>query len=445
MDRTVLPFEEVSQKIESIGQGTLDNLFNKEKRKQFDPKAFADKELSDEFLQQLPFGEHLCKSAQQETGVLSTRVHLLYVIAAATEVFRNGGRIPNPCRDFTLFQPGLMEATVRAGLNKDYLSKLCCCAALYHDIGRAIALERHPYEGYHIVHDLGAVEPLPGDPPPETQVFKNWISQSRSPGMSPSESATYFRFFSRLLRYHDMWGNITTGEASVVMFSCALELSESRAEGHIAFLGHLLLLNLADQFGTPGLLGRDGKPQGIPDSVRDHLLEHWTAVASAVRETRGDAESIRSELMKHAEREGETIERITALLHAAHIDYAKPEVEFALRTECGGKFSAFCKDFGVVRLAYALRFFRCVSDLSKKRKLTVDRQALLVIRTLKRIVDTYESLIRANKEQGRETGIEMSWLSRNTAVQSSIVWSLIGESPGVWGWIDDEVSAFPCG
>lgn len=56
-----------------------------------------------------------------------------------------------------------------------------------------------------------------------------------------------------------------------------------------------------------------------------------------------------------------------------------------------------------------------------------------------------ESLIRANREQGRETGIEMSWLARSDPVRDSIIKSLLGQSPEALSWIDDKISAFPCG
>ncbi len=149
--------------------------------------------------------------------------------------------------------------------------------------------------------------------------------------------------------------------------------------------------------------------------------------------------------MANAEREGETVERLVALLRAAGIEVANSQVQQTLRAECGGRFHFFCKDFGVMRLAYALRFFRRLAELALEAGRPPDRQAALVIRILKRIVDTYESLIRANREQGRETGIEMSWLARSASVRDSIIKSLLGQSPEALSWIDDEISAFPCG
>ncbi|HPM81702.1 MAG TPA: hypothetical protein PLF81_13430, partial [Candidatus Anammoximicrobium sp.] len=185
-------------------------------------------------------------------------------------------------------------------------------------------------------------------------------------------------------------------------------------------------------------------PRRVRPDVLESLMEHWKEVADILRKSSGVPELARAGLMAHAEREGETVERLVALLSAAGVKIAAAEVQDTLRAECGGRFSFFCRDFGVVRLAYALRFFRRLRELANEKGVTSDKQAALVIKILKRIVDTYESLIRANRDQGRETGIEMSWLARSDAVRDSIIESLLGQSPEALSWVDDEISAFPC-
>jgi hypothetical protein len=433
-----LTCEETYQRLKDIGSRTLD-ILSGEGRKDFDAASFAEKEFSDSFLRPLPFGQYLTEAARNDTH----RTHLLYVVAGAVDVFlKEGHQLTNNNREFNKFQAALNATATEADFDKEEMNRLCLCAALYHDLGKAIARERHPYEGYHLIHDLGSTQHIEnGNSITLNEDFRNWLCA----GMTRDTEIEYYRFFSKLMRYHDMWGNITTGEASIVMFSCTLDITESHVSGHKIFLGRLLLLNLADQFGTPSLFGEDNKPRHLNPDKLEHLLLHWNEVAAVLDRTKGYQEEARKGLMIHAEREGETVERLVALMGAAVIEVVKSQIQQTLRAECGGRFHFFCKDFGVVRLSYALRFFRKLGKLAKQEKLAPDRQAALIIRILKRIVETYESLIRANREQGRETGIEMSWLTRSEPVRDSIIQSLLGNSPEALSWIDDEISAFPCG
>ncbi len=262
-----LTCEETYEHLREIGNRTLDMLYGK-KRDDLDSASLAEQELSDSFLLPLPFGKYLVESAGNDAH----RTHLLYVITGAVDAFLNGGhRFTNHSRQFNRFHASLNATAAEAGYDEEELNRLCLCAALYHDLGKAIARERHPYEGYHLVHDLGSIQKIQrtGDRT-LNEDFREWLCD----GMAHDAGIGYYRFFSKLMRYHDMWGNITTGEASVVMFSCALDLTESRVAGHTVFLGRLLLLNLADQFGTPSLFQKDGKPQHLNPKVLTHLLEH---------------------------------------------------------------------------------------------------------------------------------------------------------------------------
>jgi len=228
------------------------------------------------------------------------------------------------------------------------------------------------------------------------------------------------------------------------MFASALEVTETTAAPHVNFLGNLLLLNLADQFGSFGFFDKgDEMPAGIPYSTLDACLDVWKKLSDVLMETQGDAQHTRQLLMQLAQREASVVARITSLLNSAGIECDKYQVQQTLKSVCLNKFVLFCRLFGVVRLSYALRFFRELAKKAREEGLDSDRARSLVVDILFRIVNTYEGLIRAQEGQGRETGIEMAWLKRSNEVCSSIVSSLVGGAE-VHDWIADEISAFPC-
>ncbi len=358
--------------------------------------------------------------------------------------------------EFSTFHARLMAEAAEEKYNQNMLRKVSIVSALYHDLGKAISGERHPYEGYHIIKDLGQVRMVENGSQeiPASKDFRKWFEASDDLKGGEEEANYFFRFFLKLLRYHDMWGNITTGEASMVMLSSAIDLND-RPSGAKIFLGHLVLLNLADQFGTPALYKKtDCKPQCLDSEMLRALIGRWNIVANVLSKTREDPEEVRAELLRSAGQASETVNRLYALLRASGISIKeRRDVNEILKAVCGGRYYAFCEDFGVVRLSYALRFFRSLRERAEQensylpldRQFTPYRQALLVLTVLKRILDTYEPLIRANKAQKSETGIEMSWLARSDEVKDSIIQTLLGqERESALSWIDDEVSAFPC-
>jgi len=472
--------DQLCDKLIKIGSETTQHLFGSpEERKAFDPALYARTELSDDFLRTLPFGGYLADSAnfnpQKKPGqVDDARIHMLYVISGVVGALSGDkAKFPSSSNEFVAFHAKLMSDTTAEGFKEEILKKVCIVAALYHDIGKAIAGERHPYEGFHMVKDLGQVEmvedlgqaPIVSGKPNKpkklsaSKDFRTWFEEAIEiegiKGIEKEKEANYyFRFFTKLLRYHDMWGNITTGEASMVMLSSAIDLDD-RPPGAIVFLGHLLLLNLADQFGTKFLFDKvDRKPIKLDNAKLQSLLAHWKVVYKVLEESGGNPEIVHEMLLKKAGQATETVDRLYALLKESEINIkGKTDVDDILKDVCGGRYYAFCEDFGVMRLSYALRFFRELGKMANEqnkilppdRKVTPYRQASLVIAVLKRILDTYEALIQANKQQRRETGIEMSWLSRSDKVLSSIIRALLGlEREAALSWIDDEVSAYPC-
>jgi len=478
----MLEFEDIINELKNLSKKIIIELKNEEDSILND---YIKGKLIETILKKCPFSSHLIRSVTQKDNnnnrVIDEKSmrHLLFMIVGGVNVFstKRGEDITTECNEFKSFYNKLNDMVCNPKretyINEEYLNNVCILSCLYHDIGKAIATEKHPSEGYQIIEGLGAVENIDteyltnkdelGADESEKNInnitkldyFKNWLTKPLNKNDNNNhdnnekfiqEKEYIFRFFTKLLRYHDIWGNITTGEASIVNLASTLDITESIPEIHLVFLGHLLLLNIADQYATESFFDEVKKiPQHINNDLLKKVIKKYNEVSEIISETKGDKESIKISLMEIAERERSTVDRICYLLYESGIKVESPKVNDILRSVCGGKYATFCRTFGAVRLCYALRFFKQIAKLSREEKLSPEKQCYNIVKILNRIVITYESLINTNKNQGIITGIEMSWLTRNEDISESIVKSLIKRSPNILSWIDDEISAFPCG
>jgi len=450
-------FDEIIQYLKNLSDEVIIKL--QDNREEISSEYINDK-ISDELLKKCPFGEYLCKSVHNN----KSREHLFYMIVGGVNIFssKRGEDITSRCNEYRNFYNdydkmicSLIDNKFLNFVNDDYLKNVCIISCLYHDIGKSIAKEKHPSEGYQIIEGLGAVTHEASKEMTDLEYFKEWLTKplvsnlqikSEKKEQFEKEKVFIFRFFTKLLRYHDIWGNITTGEASIIMLAITLDITESREDSHLVFLGSLLLLNIADQYATVSFFNKDNnQPQSIPENILKNVIQKWDNVYKIIKDSSSDKESIKVSLMEIAEKERSTVERICFLLEESGILVDESKINDILRSVCGGRYADFCKKFGAVRLCYALRFFKKIANVSRKKSKSHENQCYNVINILNRIVITYESLISTNKEQGIITGIEMSWLTRNNEIGGCIVNSLIDGSPNILSWIDDEISAFPCG
>ncbi|MBN1583079.1 MAG: hypothetical protein JXA89_20390 [Anaerolineae bacterium] len=224
-------FNQLCEKLTTIGSGTIHHLFDGD-RESFDAASFAAESLSDEFLGSLPFGVHLVGCAKKPLWInnkqYETRLHMLYVIAGVVDTFESrGSRFLGGCTEFGPFYARLNAVAAENGFDQNVLRKICIVSSLYHDLGKAIAGERHPYEGYHIMKDLGQVQTVLSSVDPDSpgmisasKDFRKWIEGAIG---GSEETANYFyRFFMKLMRYHCPFA-----ETVLTLLNCSLSRIDS--------------------------------------------------------------------------------------------------------------------------------------------------------------------------------------------------------------------------
>jgi hypothetical protein len=119
---------------------------------------------------------------------------------------------------------------------RDFL--LMC--ALYHDIGKLFIKARHGPEGADILKDIRDDELL------RFKQFNIDIGTAKKPNRKR------IMFMSDLIRYHDYFGTLQTGEASYLLFLDVLNpiINNSLIKFESRFLRYLLFLNIADILAT---------------------------------------------------------------------------------------------------------------------------------------------------------------------------------------------------
>ncbi|MBM3211751.1 hypothetical protein FJZ33_06010, partial [Candidatus Poribacteria bacterium] len=165
-------------------------------------------------------------------------------------------------------------------------------AALYHDIGKVIISERHSLEGfYYFAHvkpsQRGKLEKILG----EGDILLG---------------AERFKILSNMLKYHDLWGVLSTGEGSVIVLLDVLPYHIAHPIDQITTLSLLLLINMAD-------IMEAIEPERY-DSKAKLLSEEWEKLCKEVEESKGDRQELTNNLIRKDQREAIAIERIRRLL-----------------------------------------------------------------------------------------------------------------------------------
>ncbi|HEY3284781.1 MAG TPA: HD domain-containing protein [Armatimonadota bacterium] len=225
------------------------------------------------------------------------------------------------------------QGILAGSMGWDKAQELLMVAAFYHDIGKAIHRDRHPLEGYQYILNVR---------PDESVRLRELLGGGED-----------YRLLCQLIRYHDLFGVVGTGEGSAAVLVDALALHSSSAREQKAILSLLLVLNLADISGTVPLKSRKAGT----------LATDWQRLCSAVDTAGGDRQKFGEILIRSEQSPAAAIERIRRLL----VERAPEElVPFLSRvdtiadivtTTMGTQFYDFWSDFALVcKLDYALRF-----------------------------------------------------------------------------------------
>ena len=374
----------------------------------------------------------------------------------------NAYRLMEQARGYCWFEP---SAPFK---NKDNIfpSGVLRIAALYHDIGKLISGDHHVSRGVRYMRDISEYNRQDIE-----KLFDN-VNDSRD--------------FWALLRHHDVFGCLCTGEASLPALSAIFRWDYPQDETppiektQLAYLSYLAWLNIADIDAT--LL----KPLGGITTIEAYrYFTDWLEVKDYLADGQGlskgaNREKFRNWSLRVSSQPDRAIKRISRLIATCYrkeMQTIAPEsqieaiVQEELQALQGHRLERFCYYFArFCKLDYGLRFFYILmrdalldenllrrtgkspgSEFPGKVKPTSvqDNQAKvkairrMVNKTclvLHRIVEDYEDLVGGDQRVTPLLTVDMSGLMRPDATGWAICKSLKEIPSRALGWIADEVS-----
>jgi hypothetical protein len=306
-------------------------------------------------------------------------------------------------------------------------------AALYHDIGKAITPERHPVIGWYIAQYIKAEE------------------REKLRGLLQSEDDV--RLLMTIIRDHDQFGVLSTGEASLPILLGAIHSGKSH-DDRKRIISALALCNLADLAGTFDVDG-EATDRLLGDwrwfmGALDHCAESGTRVdeylVQQAKRTRSAAQTKwETKLLKDFPYVGipNVSERVRRLLMEASRGLRDSGRALARRTDFNDEHliasclqtvfgsenveREFARQFTYVcKLDYGKRFFTaliqyCEGDLETGRKrMSKDDVIYNVFAVLKRITVTYAAMMRSGDDGlGNLIGVELKDLTPYNAPEKT--------------------------
>lgn len=379
------------------------------------------------FLTPFPFSEYLKKVwitddryPRHGPAVLDAMNKLL---SNPTDIFAPNNRATLTQRNNLTEAVAVIRRTIGDSEKNDVLLR---CAALYHDIGKSIIRERHPVIGWYITQYIK---------PEDREKLRNLL-----------ESEDDFRLLMIIVRDHDQFGVLSTGEASIPIHLDAINSGESH-DDRKRIISALALCNLADMVGTFDV---DGE-------ATDRMLGDWQWLIGALDYCANTGTRLDEYLVQQASRirmaaqtpwESDLLrshphvgipsvtERVRRLLMEASRRFPDRRRDFddeqlianCLQTVFGSEngMREFAQQFTYVcKLDYGKRFFEALvrycegSPQAGRERMSKDRVIYAVFAVLKRITVTYAAMMRSGGGLGNLIGVELKDLTPDNAPEKT--------------------------
>ncbi len=294
-------------------------------------------------------------------------------------------------------------------------------AALYHDIGKYIIKERHPTIGWY------------------TLEYLNQDDKAKLLALLDNRQ-DYLELLLIMVRDHDEFGVLCTGEASYPILLNATTSLRNVDEDKKRIISSIMWLNLADIAGTGTNL--------LADRTVRNIIDDWQWYIDALEKCK--PRTLEEYVIKEASSEDMVIKRISRLLVEAsrnfpdryneltepspHGLYVHQLVRNQLRRvytthnqrqEFASEFTHVCK------LDYSKRFFDRLIEYCEGRpnsrtsggslgfwardRIKTDTLIYFVFAILRRITSTYRAMIRSDDGIGNLIGVEMKDLTPDNA------------------------------
>jgi hypothetical protein len=292
-------------------------------------------------------------------------------------------------------------------------------AALYHDIGKYIIKERHPIIGWY------TMEYLDSDAKEQLLTLLG-------------HREDYLELLLVMVRDHDEFGVLCTGEASYAILLNATTSLRNVDEDKRRILASIMWLNLADIAGTPKVV--------LTYSTVKKIYDDFIWYLEAIKNCKTKGQTLEEHVIKESGNEDVVVERISRLLIESSRNYEDRFNELTktsphglyvhqlvrnqlrrvytthnLRQEFASEFAHVCK------MDYCKRFIEALigycegskekgslGDWQRERKRT-DTLIYFVFAILRRITSTYKAMIRSDDGIGNLIGVEMKDLTPENA------------------------------
>lgn len=296
--------------------------------------------------------------------------------------------------------------------------------ALYHDVGKFIIHERHPLIGWHLIKDVYQQEVeaylyplLLGIP------YNEWDNRDLSE-LSKYEKRL-ISIFEAVIRFHDLFGVLSTGEGSLPVMVDLVPLTGARPQDAKELFSLLMLLNLADLYGSV--------PEVLPEKV-NFFCDDWKLLCDAIESAKGNRQRFFAKLLRKEQQTDRTIERIGRLMNeGAPREWRGQPINDRLTDMFAGStlagMHAFCTNFALFcKLDYALAFKLKIMQRAHAEKMHVTRPMARILWLLAQLEKQYGDLCKRKDGTWRRIGVEMAGLTRKPSSGRDRSVSKIGDT-----------------
>ena len=319
--------------------------------------------------------------------------------------------------------------------------------AFLHDVGKSLTYSKHASRGQYLITRL-----MPKDHDSLVKI----VGQEK------------FNQIEKVIAFHDRFGVLSTGEASLAILADALDKGSkndgSKKAAHT--LSHIMVLNLID-------IGAS-VPWGLICEKVKVVLQDWKCSCwnadSPLKLSKGDHGEFEQRLLELSATDEWTIERVSRLLCESYrrargeairektdfdaarwpavekIDF-EPYARQALQTVCAGReWGDFKSDFAhIVKMDYLLYFIDKVTKMHWKRYGNPNALAVCIVSVILALIAQFRDLVHTRVGRSR-IGIDLSVLRDTPEVQNQIAQLLSGDHyDATCGleWLIHEAGAWP--
>jgi hypothetical protein len=289
---------------------------------------------------------------------------------------------------------------------------------LYHDIGKSVIKARHPIVGYHLIKEVHRKRVEKELFPYLLNVDKlEWEKRLQEKELVLSyEEKRIIKLFEDVLRYHDLFGTLSTGESSIPVMVDLVALPGSQTEHTIELISVLTLFNIADLYASVEEI--------FPYKI-EYYCKDWELLCKAVNESKGSRKLFFEYLLNIEQGQERSLERIRRFLDIKSKDFsnehAEDLVEECFRQASLGTMHSFNKNFALLcKLDYALSYKNRFVKIAKDNKISTKRIINELLWLIVQITRQYGDVCTTNDGSYRRIGVDLSGLTRTDSITNTI-------------------------